>query len=115
MRLVRILFGIVLVAVVFSSLPITYGQPANLEEQKPTEEKSIIGLLLNVDLKARLISMRGPDQKETIFNYNDDLQVVSPDRTVQGLTGKPGAQVRIHYREERGIRLATRIELLEKL
>jgi len=115
MKLLRILCGIVLAAVMFASLPITYGSPANLEEQKPPEEKSIIGLLLNVDVKAKLISMRGPDQKETIFNYSDDLQVVSPDRTVQGLTGKPGAQVRIRYREERGIKLATRIELLEKL
>jgi hypothetical protein len=114
MKILRILFGIVLSAVVFASLPVTHGSQANLEEQKLPEEKTMNGLLLNVDTRARLISMRGHDQKETIFNYSDDLQVVSPDRTIQGLTGKPGAQVRIRYREDRGIKLATRIELLEK-
>ena len=114
MKKLRILFGIVLVAVLFARLPITYGIPAGLEQQKLAEEKTMNGLLLNVDIRARLISVRGADQKETIFNYNDDLQVVSPDKTIQGLTGKPGAQIRIHYREDRGIRLATRIEVLEK-
>ena len=72
------------------------------------------GQLLNVDRNAKLISVRGPDQKEAMFNYNDDTQVISPDRTMLGLVGKPGAQVRIRYREDRGVRLAISIELVDK-
>jgi hypothetical protein len=49
-----------------------------------------------------------------MFNYNDETQVISPDKTVQGLTGKTGAQLRISYHEERGANWATKIELLEK-
>jgi hypothetical protein len=49
-----------------------------------------------------------------MFNYNDDTQVLSPDRTMQGLVGKAGAQVRIRYREDRGVRSAVSIELVEK-
>jgi hypothetical protein len=47
------------------------------------------------------------------FAYNDETQVVSPDKTVQGLTGKAGSDLRITYREERGTNLAVKIELVE--
>jgi len=70
--------------------------------------------LSKVDTAAKLIAVRGPDQKDMIFNYSDDTQVISPDKTVQGLSGKTGAQLRISYREERGSNIATKIELMEK-
>jgi len=69
-------------------------------------EKIMDGQLLNVDRNSKLISVRGPDHKESMFNYNNDIRVISPGRTMQGLVGKPGAQVRIRYKEDRGVRLA---------
>ena len=84
------------------------------QSEKVVTERIMDGQLLNVDRNAKLISVRGPDQKEAMFNYNEDTQVISPDRTMQGLVGKSGAQVRIRFREDRGVRLSMSIELVEK-
>jgi hypothetical protein len=114
MKRVRQFFGTALAVIWLVSLPKAFGSQISPPNEKLSLEKTLNGQLLNVDTKAKLISVRGPDQKEIIFNYNDDTQVISPDKTVQGLTGKAGVQLRISYREERGINLATRIELIEK-
>jgi hypothetical protein len=95
-------------------LPSANHRLISAQNEKVLTEKTMDGQLLNVDRNAKLISVRGPDQKEAIFNYNDDTQVISPDRTMQGLVGKPGAEVRIRYREDRGVKLAISIELVEK-
>jgi hypothetical protein len=95
-------------------LPSANHRLISAQNEKVLTEKTMDGQLLNVDRNAKLISVRGPDQKEAIFNYNDDTKVISPDRTMQGLVGKPGAEVRIRYREDRGVKLAISIELVEK-
>ena len=113
---VKILQRHILMAVIgiIFFLPTANHRLIGAQNEKVVTEKIMDGQLLNVDRNAKLISVRGPDQKEAMFNYNDDIQVISPDRTIQGLVGKPGAEVRIRYREERGIRLAMSIELVEK-
>lgn len=114
MRILRILLGIVMAAAMLTSQPVAYSSQTRPSNDKLSSEKVIVGQLLNVDTKARLISLRASDQKEALLNYNDDTQVISPDKTIQGLTGKLGADIRSSYREERGVKLATRIELIEK-
>ena len=114
MTRVRLCTGAVLAGIWIASLPTTYFTQINSQNGKLPTEKMLTGQLLNVDTKAKLISVRGPDQKETIFNYNDDTQVISPDRSVQILAGKTGAELRVTYHDERGINMATRIELIEK-
>ena len=84
----------ILMTVIFS-LPAANYRLMGAQNEKFVTEKIMDGLLLNVDRNAKLISVRGPDQKESMFNYNDDIRVISPDRTMQGLVGRPGAQVRI--------------------
>src|SRR5882672_9118132 len=106
--------GIILAVVGIISLSTANNRHVSAQNEKVLAEKTMDGQLLNVDKNAKLISVRGPDQKEAIFNYNDDTQVISPDRTMQGLVGKPGAEVRIRYREDRGVKLALTIELVEK-
>jgi len=106
MSRVRFLLGIAAVTIFLVSLSATF------TAQTPAE-KTWNGQLVKIDTTAKLISAKGPDQKEMSFAYNDDTLVVSPDRTVQGLTGKAGSDLRITYREERGTNLAVRIELVE--
>jgi len=113
MSLVRMLFGIVL-TIVLAPLPTVYSSQRRSTNEKVVSEKTLIGQLLNVDAKARILSVRGPDHKEAIFNYNDDTQVLGPDKTVNGLISKIEAQLRISYREDQGVKVATRIELIEK-
>jgi len=107
MSKVRIMLGIALISVFVVSLS------ATLTGQTPAE-KTWTGQLVKVDTTAKIVSGKGSDQKEMSFAYNDETQVVSPDKSVQGLTGKAGSDLRITYREERGTNLATKIELLEK-
>jgi hypothetical protein len=114
MKRLRRCTGIILAAIGIISLSTANNRLIGAQNEKVLTEKTMDGQLLNVDKKARLISVRGPDQKETIFNFNEDTRVISPDKTMQGLVGKPGAEVRIRYREDRGIKLAISIELIEK-
>jgi hypothetical protein len=107
MNRVRVLLGIAAVTVFLVSLS------ATLTAQTPAE-KTWTGQLVKVDTTAKLVSGKGADQKEMSFSYNDETQVVSPEKTIQGLTGKTGSDLRITYREERGSNMATKIELVEK-
>jgi len=77
-------------------------------------EKTMSGQLAKVDTATKTISVKGADQKEMLFSYTDDTQVISPEKTVQGLSGKTGATLRVSYKEERGSNQATKIELVEK-
>jgi hypothetical protein len=114
MKRIRVFFGIALTAVVLVSIPAAYSRQAPPTTDKALAEKTFSGQLSKVDTSAKLIAVKGPDQKDMMFNYSDETQVISPDKTVQGLDGKTGAQLRITYHEERGSNMATKIELLEK-
>jgi hypothetical protein len=75
--------------------------------------KMFEGELTKVDTNLKTITAKGKDQKEMSFVYNDTTTVVGGDKTVQGLAGKTGTDLRISYREDRGNNLATRIEIVE--
>src|SRR3954469_18848572 len=113
MQRIRVFFGIAVAAAILVSIP-AYSRQGTPSTQKTLTEKTFTGQLSKIDTAAKLIAVKGPDQKDMIFNYSDDTQVISPDKTVQGLSGKTGAQLRISYREERGSNMATKIELIEK-
>jgi len=114
MNSVRACFGIALAALILTSILSAYAGQATSPNGRVLAEKIFIGQLAKVDTSAKSISIKGADQKEMTFNYNDETLVISPEKTVQGLTGKTGAQLRISYHEERGENWATRIELLER-
>jgi len=106
----RVLLGLAVTAALLVSLP---AASASAQGNAPAE-KTWSGQLVKVDTSTKLISVKGSDNKEMVFAFNDDTQVISPDKTVQGLTGKAGAQLKISYREERGNNIATKIELVER-
>ena len=113
MERVRGLFNIALVVAFLAAMPATFISQTIPPAGNPLAEKTWSGQLVKVDTSVRLITVKGSDQKEMKFSYNDDTKVISPDKTIQSLADKPGAQLRIGYREERGVIWATRIELLE--
>jgi len=114
MNKARLLFGIALVVITLVSIP-AFSQDAPLAPagRAAAAEKTFSGPLVKVDAAAKVITVKGPDQKDMMFSYTDDTQVISPDKTVQGLSGKTGAQLKISYREDRGTNQATKIELVE--
>jgi hypothetical protein len=73
-------------------------------------ERNFEGHLTKVNLAARIITVKGDDDKEMMFVYNDDTQMAGIENTPQGLIGKTGTRLKVTYRESRGINLATRLE-----
>jgi hypothetical protein len=95
------------VAVLLVAQPFVYGQAA--EQQKVFE-----GQLTKVDAAAKSISVKGSTGPEMQFMYDDQTQVIGPDKDVQGLAAKSGTPLKVSYRQDKGINWATRIEILEK-
>jgi hypothetical protein len=82
--------------------------------QAPQAEKTFSGTLTKVDAAKTVISVKGTgNEAEMMFTYDDKTQVTGAEKTVQGLTGRSGATVKVTYREEGADRIATRIEVSE--
>jgi len=76
------------------------------------QDKAFQGTLVKVDTDMHMLTAKAADGKETYFSYTDDTKVVGPAKDVQGLTGKPGANLKITYHTEGESNRATRIEVL---
>ncbi len=73
-------------------------------------EKVFEGQLTKVDATAKSISVKGTEGPDMVFTYTDQTQMVGPDQTIQGLAGKPGAKLKVSYREAGTTKTATKIE-----
>ena len=78
------------------------------------QNKTATGELAKVDVAAKEITIKGPDNKDMVFSYNDATQMSGVEGGAQGLTGKSGATLRVTYQERGGANLASRIEVQEK-
>ena len=74
-------------------------------------EKNYSGQLGKVDDKAKEITLKGTDNKEMMFTWDDKTQITGVEGGPQGLTGKTGSALKVTYRENRGANLATKIEV----
>jgi hypothetical protein len=99
-----------------TSWALTIQQPAApAAPQGQTESvRTFEGQLTKVDSTAKMITLKGSDDKEMTFGYSDTTQVVGADDGVQGLSGKTGASLKVSYRDERGSNRATKIEIVAK-
>ena len=87
------------------------GQQTPGQQAPATAEKTFQGQLSKVDATAKEITLKGADNKEMIFTYNDQTQMTGVDNAPQGLSGKTGSNLKVTYRENRGSNLATHIEV----
>ena len=78
------------------------------------QSRTATGELAKVDVAAKQITIKGADNKEMVFTYNDATQMSGVEGGAQGLTGKSGATLRVTYQERGGSNLASRIEVQEK-
>ena len=83
-------------------------------QERAAEAKVFEGQLTKVDADAKSISVKGATGPEMVFNYDEQTQVIGPDKTIQGLAGKSGTPLKVSYREDKGSNWATRIEVVEK-
>ena len=82
--------------------------------QAPQAEKTFSGTLTKVDAAKKVISVKGTgNEPEMTFTYDDKTQVTGAEKSVEGLTGKSGAMLKVTYREEGANRIATRIDVSE--
>jgi len=101
------------VAILLAALPLAYAQDKAAPPAQAAE-KVFQGQLTKVDANAKAIMVKGTGDAEMTFEYTDATQVVGPEKTVQGLAGKPGTQLRVTYREAAGKNTAIRIETIQK-
>jgi hypothetical protein len=94
------------VAVLLLAQPVVYGQAA--------EQKVFEGQLTKVDATAKSLSVKGSTGPEMQFMYDDQTQVIGPEKDIQGLAAKSGAPLKVTYRQDKGVNWATRIEILEE-
>ena len=76
----------------------------------PSAEKTFQGSLSKVDATAKEITVKGADNKEMIFTWNDQTKITGVEGP-QGLAGKTGSTMKVTYRENRGANLATAIDV----
>ena len=78
------------------------------------QARTATGQLAKVDAAAKEITIKGADNKDMVFKYDDATQLTGVEGGAQGLTGKTGATLRVTYNEKGGTNLASRIEVQEK-
>jgi Cu/Ag efflux protein CusF len=67
--------------------------------------------LTKVDAAAKEITLKGGDNKEMVFTWNEQTKISGVEGP-QGLAGaKTGSNLKVMYRENRGANLATQIEV----
>jgi len=77
----------------------------------PSAEKTFTGTLSKVDAAAKEITLKGSDNKEMIFTWNEQTKISGVEGP-QGLAGaKAGSNLKVMYRENRGANLATQIDV----
>jgi hypothetical protein len=111
------------VAAMLVVLPLAYGQdkaapPAGQQDKNapPAQaaDKVFQGQLTKVDSTAKWIMVKGTGDQEMQFEYTDATQIVGSEKSVQGLAGKTGTELKVTYRDAGGKHTATRIETVEK-
>jgi hypothetical protein len=103
---------LLLVVLALASYTFAGTAPTSVQAQAQAQDKAFQGTLVKVDNDAKTITARDADNKEMMFHYTDQTQIVGSEKTVQGLAGKSGSKLNITYKVERGANSATRIEVL---
>jgi hypothetical protein len=108
---------IFLVSLLFVSL-VTLGLTEPVAAQQAGQSEAVVptfsGQLTKIDVTAKMITVKGSEDKEMVFSYSDETQILGADDGIQGLTGKTGADVKVSYRDDQGTTRATKIEIQPK-
>jgi len=102
------------VALTLLVLPLAYGQGAGAPPAQAPQDKVFQGQLTKIDANAKSLSVKGAGDMEMTFEWTDATQVTGSEKTVQGLAGKTGSELKVTYRDAAGKHTATKIETIEK-
>lgn len=76
-------------------------------------EKIFQGKLDRVDANAKSIMVKDSTNNSMTFEYTDATQIAGSEKSVQGLAGKTGTDLKVTYRDAGGKHIATKIETVE--
>ena len=76
-------------------------------------EKIFQGKLDRVDASAKSIMVKDSTNNSMTFEYTDATQIAGSEKSVQGLAGKTGTDLKVTYRDAGGKHIATKIETVE--
>ena len=83
--------------------------PAPADLREGIEGQLVRGELTNIDLEGKTLTVKAADG-EHHFTFSDQTEV-SGAASAQGLAGREGSWVSVHYRDDQGAKMATHIEL----
>ena len=69
------------------------------------------GNLIRVSSESHTFVVRGSDDKEVEFTYNDQTEISGASGTIEGLAGKADTSVTVHYKKEGSRNIATKVEV----
>jgi hypothetical protein len=76
------------------------------------ESKTFEGELLSIDATTKVLSVKGADDKQMKFTMTEKTEIIGADSTIQGLAGKSGTRLKVHYTTSGEVLTATRIEVI---
>src|SRR5215467_11316335 len=78
--------------------------------QQSQQDSIIEGSLVQLDSNARLLTLKAAD-KEMQFSFNEQTQIVGPEKDGKPVQVKQGSKLKIHYKVDQNTNMATRIEV----
>jgi len=97
-----------LLATVISIVAFANAMP--IQQENP--ESIVEGSLVQLDSAARLLVLKAAD-KEMRFSFNEQTQVVGPEKDGKPVQVRQGSKLKIHYKVNENTNMATRIEVTE--
>jgi predicted outer membrane protein len=101
------------VALMLAALPFASAQEKGAPPAQAAE-KVFQGQLDRVDANAKSIMVKDSTNNTMTFEYTDATQILGSEKSVQGLAGKTGTDLRVTYRDAGGKHIATKIETVEE-
>ena len=98
-----------LLVAVMSMVAFVNAMPA---PQDNAQESIIEGSLVQLDSNARLLTLKAAD-KEVQFSFNEQTEVIGPQNDGKPVAVRPGSKLKIHYKADPKLNMATRIEVTE--
>jgi hypothetical protein len=91
---------------------VSFANARPVQQDNPAESV-IEGSLVQLDSNARLLTLKAAD-KEIQFSFNEQTQVVGPQNDGKPVTVRQGSKLKIHYKADPKMNMATRIEVTEQ-
>jgi hypothetical protein len=78
---------------------------------KSAEMTMLKGELISVNPDAHMLTVKDSQGNVVEFTFTSSTEISGAGETIEGLAGKTGTSVTVHYREESGKKIATKVDV----